>query len=229
MLIFPNSGNMDSTNKEDISGTTVVSDNYSDSIDEYTSLLSTSASPSISDNSLQNIVGENHDDSESQNLTNDPDFTKRRSLISHIKKNIFVITITFCLLFISMDGLDSLQSSLNHQQGIGVITSCIVFSVNLLTSLFLPKFIIHKLGHRWTMALSSLGHLPWMASNGYAVWATMVPASVIIGVCSTLLWTSQAVYFTEAATLYSKISGEKQDIILSKFFGFFYLMQPICK
>ena len=128
-----------------------------------------------------------------------------------------------------MDGLDSLQSSLNHQQGIGVITSCIVFSVNLLTSLFLPKFIIHKLGHRWTMALSSLGHLPWMASNGYAVWATMVPASVIIGVCSTLLWTSQAVYFTEAATLYSKISGEKQDIILSKFFGFFYLMQPICK
>ena len=86
MLIFPNSGNMDSTNKEDISGTTVVSDNYSDSIDEYTSLLSTSASPSISDNSLQNIVGENHDDSESQNLTNDPDFTKRRSLISHIKK-----------------------------------------------------------------------------------------------------------------------------------------------
>ena len=38
-----------------------------------------------------------------------------------------------------------------------------------------------------------------MAANGYAVWATMVTTSIIVGLAAAPLWTAQCSYFTLVA------------------------------
>ncbi|KAI0227956.1 hypothetical protein LSAT2_021555 [Lamellibrachia satsuma] len=61
-----------------------------------------------------------------------------------------------------------------------------------------------------------------MAANGYAVWATMVPASIIVGLAAAPLWTAQCSYFTKIARRYSQLADVPEDAVLSRFFGIFF-------
>jgi hypothetical protein len=84
------------------------------------------------------------------------------------------------------------------------------------------------LGHKWAMTVSFGGHFLWMLANGYAVWATMIPASILVGLCEAPLWTSQMSYLTLAAVRYAALSGEKEDAVMTRFFGIFFTFFQLC-
>lgn len=69
------------------------------------------------------------------------------------------------------------------------------------------------------MSLSLIGYILWMAANGYAVWATMLPASIVIGVCAATLWTAQGSYFTIVAIKYAEKTKQDSGAVISRFFG----------
>ena len=98
-----------------------------------------------------------------------------------IKKNFTVVSLTFLLTFTAFEGLGMLQSSLHKVEGIGVITQCLVYLFMVMSSLFLSNCVVSNIGYKWTMTSSLLAYISWTASNGYAVWATMVPSSIIVG------------------------------------------------
>ena len=56
----------------------------------------------------------------------------------------------------------------------------------------------------------------------------MTPASIIVGLCAAPLWTAQCSYFTLEAGRYSVLSKEKENDVLTRFFGIFFCFFQMC-
>jgi len=162
----------------------------------------------------------------SQSATDAEDLRKEKRKII---KNILLISLAFLFNFNAFQGLSRLQSSLHRVDGMGTITSSVLYGSLVLSCMFVPKMIIYAIGHRWTIAVSFSGYILWMAANGYAVWGTMITASILVGLCAAPLWTAQCSYFTIVAGRYAKISGEREEAIVTRFFGIFFMFFQFCK
>lgn len=153
----------------------------------------------------------------SKDAPQSPEMSERR-----IMKNVLVICFVFFLNFMAYSGMAMLQSSLHREEGMGVITSAIGWASLALGCLLLPKIVIRLLGHKWCMSIALIGYVLWMAANGYAVWATMIPASIIVGVSGAVLWTTQGAYFAVFAKHYARKTGQDPKEVTAFFFGILF-------
>ena len=144
-------------------------------------------------------------------------------------KNVILISIAFLLNFNAFQGLSRLQSSLQDEDGVGVATSAIVYGSLVISCMFSPKIMINFFGHKWTIAISFLGYIIWVASNGYPTWGTMIPSSIIVGVVAASLWTAQCSYFTLIGRKYAQLNNESVEATLSRFFGIFFMFFQMCE
>ena len=146
-----------------------------------------------------------------------------------IWKNIFLISLSFLMLFTSYGGLSRLQSSLHRDEGMGTISQAVLYSALVVSCLFVPKALITVIGHKWTIAVSMGCYVLWMAANGYAVWGTMIPTSILVGLGAAPLWTAQCAYFTKMGARYAKLNKEKDQDAITRFFGIFFMLFQFCK
>lgn len=172
---------------------------------------------------------ENHANGTVENMSVELTKEQIRSEKRRIIKNVVLISIAFLFNFNAFQGLSRLQSSLNRVEGLGVITSSIIYGVLMISCMFLPKLIINFIGHRWTIAICFWGYILYMAANGYAVWGTMVTAAILVGLCAAPLWTAQCSYFTISGARYAKINNEPEGAAVSRFFGIFFMFFQICE
>ena len=146
-----------------------------------------------------------------------------------IMKNVLLISIAFLCNFNAFQGLTRLQSSLNRVEGMGVITSSIIYASLVLSCMFVPKSIINLIGHKWTMTISFSGYILYMAANGYAVWGTLTTAAILVGLCAAPLWTAQCSYFTIIGQRYARLNKESETSVVSRFFGIFFMFFQTCE
>lgn len=140
-----------------------------------------------------------------------------------ILKNLVVVSVGFMFLFTSFQSLTNLQSSLNKEDGLGTGGLSIVYGALIISCMFVPSFTIAHLGCKWTVALSMVCYIVYMAANFYAVWGLMAPASVIVGLGAAPLWSAKCTYLTQTGVWYSQITGTTEDAIINRFFGFFFM------
>lgn len=145
-------------------------------------------------------------------------FSRRR-----IIKNVILLGFAFLLNTTPIIGLSRLQSSLHRVEGLGVIALSVLYGSLVISSVFLPELLISGIGHKWTTVICFIGYILWIPANGYAVWATMIPASIIVGLCSAPVWASQLSYITIIAGQYSKLSCETRDAVITRFMGIFFM------
>ena len=105
-------------------------------------------------------------------------------------KNLLVISVAFMLNFVGFGGLSRLQSSIHKEEGLGVTCTSILYLSMAMASLLLHKLVVTYIGHKLCINLSFLAFLIWTVYNGHVTWYTMVPASVILGVATSILWKS---------------------------------------
>lgn len=84
-----------------------------------------------------------------------------------IFKNLLAFDVVFFLIFSAVNGVLSVQSVLNQEQGLGVLSSLVGFSVQLAVCLVIPQFISELFGFKWTLAISVLFYTLYIASNIY--------------------------------------------------------------
>lgn len=154
-----------------------------------------------------------------------PDDISKRGII----KNVIVLSISFVLMFAAYASLSALQSSLHLQQGMGVINQAVLYAVMAVSCLLLPKIVIRAIGHKWSMTISLVGYVLWMGANGYGVWATMLPASIVAGMSAAVLWTTQGSYFSILAKHYAVKTKQEPGAVTSLFFGVFVAFFAFCK
>ncbi|KAM7440260.1 hypothetical protein ABFA07_010486 [Porites harrisoni] len=159
-------------------------------------------------------------DEEDDKITPDEQKKEKRK----ITKNVFVISFGFLFLFTAFQSLQNLQSSLNKDEGLGLASLCVIYAALILSCIFVPPFVIGRLGCKWTLVLSMTGYVLYTVSNYYARWGTLIPASIIIGMCAAPLWSSKCAYLTTTGIRYSQLNRETQDAVVTRYFGIFFLI-----
>ncbi|XP_026701439.1 protein unc-93 homolog A isoform X2 [Athene cunicularia] len=139
-------------------------------------------------------------------------------------KNVLVISFGFLLLFTAYGGLQSLQSSLHSEGGLGVASLSVLYAALILSSMFLPPILIKKLGCKWTIAGSMCCYVAFSLGNFYASWYTLIPTSVILGLGGAPLWSAKCTYLTIAGNSYAEKAGKNGKDIINQYFGVFFLI-----
>ncbi|XP_004935588.2 protein unc-93 homolog A [Gallus gallus] len=139
-------------------------------------------------------------------------------------KNVLVIAFGFLLLFTAYGGLQSLQSSLNSEEGLGVASLSVLYAALIVSSMFLPPILIKKLGCKWTIAGSMCCYIAFSLGNFYASWYTLIPTSVILGLGGAPLWSAKCTYLTIAGNSYAEKAGKIGKDIINQYFGVFFLI-----
>lgn len=166
----------------------------------------------------------------SKNLVSENDETmrispeERKKEKRKITKNVYVISFGFLFLFTAFQSLQNLQSSLNKDEGLGLASLSVIYGALILSCIFVPPFVIGRIGCKWTLVLSMTGYVLYTVSNYYAHWGTLIPASIIIGTCAAPLWSSKCAYLTTTGIRYSELSRETQDAVVTRYFGTFFLI-----
>lgn len=80
-------------------------------------------------------------------------------------KNAAVISISFMILFTSYQSMAALQSSINKDSGLGSLSLSVIYVALVVSSMFVPSFMIDKLKPKWTMVLSMLCYSFFIAAQ----------------------------------------------------------------
>ncbi|GFQ68748.1 UNC93-like protein [Trichonephila clavata] len=135
-------------------------------------------------------------------------FSQRRIL-----KNLIVLCTGVLLLFIAYDGLTMLQSTMNREQGIGVISQVVNNICFCISAVLFPKYVIKKIGRKATLVISMIMFLPYIASNFYPHWGTLIPSSICLGFGAALYWGTQAIYLNDLSVMYVNEALRKKNVV----------------
>ena len=97
-----------------------------------------------------------------------------------INKNLVVIGLSWMCLFTAFQSIANLQSSLNSQAGVGTASLSAIYITLVLSCLFLPSLMIKNLGLKWTIVLSQICYLMYIAANMLPRWYILIPGKILL-------------------------------------------------
>ena len=143
-------------------------------------------------------------------------------------KNVYGLSISVMLLFCAFQGLQSLQSSINSDGGLGLISLAILYVFFVIAGFVTPG-IVKILGTKFALMGGMICHFVYVASNYYPDWYTLIPSSILLGFASGPIWAAASVHLTEIAVRVAPILKESHQTLIGQFtsvlFLFFQLSQ----
>ncbi|KAK7115237.1 UNC93-like protein [Littorina saxatilis] len=140
-----------------------------------------------------------------------------------ILKNVLVVSTGFLFLFTAFQSMANLQTSLNKEDGVGAYSLSAIYLALIVSCIFLPKFLVARLGCKWTIPLCMIGYAAYMAANFYAVIWLMTIAAVILGIGAAPMWSAKCAYLTQLGVWFAKLTKQSEDAVINIFFGFFFM------
>lgn len=138
-----------------------------------------------------------------------------------IMKNILIISLAFLFLFTAFNSMANLQSSINQTNG--TVSLTIIYVALVVSCCFVPSLLIKKLKSKYTMALSMLAYSTYIAAQFYPSLATLAPSGILVGLAAAPLWSAKCTYLTKVGTKYAEVTGQNEEVIVTRFFGIFFL------
>ncbi|XP_062858490.1 protein unc-93 homolog A [Trichomycterus rosablanca] len=145
-------------------------------------------------------------------------------MISRNTKNVLVVSFGFLSLFTAYGGLQSLQSSLNTEAGMGVISLSVIYGTIILSSMFLPPIMIKNLGCKWTIFISMACYISYSFGNLFPGWPSLIATSAILGLGGSPLWSAKCTYLTISGNEQAERENKKGQDIINQYFGMFFLI-----
>ncbi|XP_067900740.1 protein unc-93 homolog A isoform X3 [Heterodontus francisci] len=144
--------------------------------------------------------------------------------IERSTRNILVVSFGFLLLFTAYGGLQSVQSSLNSSEGLGLASLSVIYAALILSSMFLPPLMIKYFGCKWTIVLSMCCYVTFSIGNFYPSWCTLIPTAVILGLGGAPLWSAKCTYLTTCGYRYANKHNKIAENVVNHYFGIFFLI-----
>lgn len=141
-------------------------------------------------------------------------------LVNQSRKNLFVLSSGFVLVFTAFRAIQNLESTLNQPSRLGVIAMALVHGT-MSASCVLSPIIVRRLSSKWTMVIGLTFYMFWVAANFYPVGYTLIPASIGVGFGQSLVWGAQVSYIGRLAADQSSASKETKQSTLFRCKGFF--------
>ncbi|XP_026146433.1 protein unc-93 homolog A [Carassius auratus] len=147
-----------------------------------------------------------------------------KKIMSRTSKNVLVVSFGFLLLFTAYGGLQSLQSSLNAENGMGVISLSVIYGAIILSSMFLPPIMIKNLGCKWTIVLSMGCYVAYSFGNLAPGWPSLMTTSAILGMGGSPLWSAKCTYLTISGNRRGQKINKKGQDLINQYFGIFFFI-----
>lgn len=142
----------------------------------------------------------------------------------NIIKNVVTMSFGFLLLFTAFQSVSNLQSSINSVQGLGTFTMATIYIALVLSCMFVPPLMIRKLSLKHTLVVSMAMYVFYFVANFYPTWATLMPASILMGLGGAPLWTAKCAYLNTVAKDYAAQTSQKPGDVVTRFFGLFFMI-----
>lgn len=137
-------------------------------------------------------------------------------------RNVMMVSVSAMFLHSAVYGLRNLQSSINTEAGIGVISLAALFLMFLVGS-FVSPFIVRRFPPRTCLIIATFGHMFNIVANYYPRFYTLTPAAALNGFSSAVFWNAVSSYITEIG-IHESISKRKpMSEIVGLYFGIFSL------
>ena len=82
-----------------------------------------------------------------------------------IWKNVFILSLGFLLNFTAFRTICNLQSTMNSDEGLGTSSLAMISASFIFSCLFLPPFVIGRLGFKWTLVIGPFCYGSYMGAN----------------------------------------------------------------
>lgn len=137
-------------------------------------------------------------------------------------KNLLILSTSIAFLHVAVYGLRNLQSSINSENGLGVFSLASFSGAFMFGSLVSP-FVVQRYRPKLCLNVSCFGHFIYVVANYFPIFYVIIPASVIQGLSSALLWNALCTYITEIGLDEAFVKGKDSSSVLSRYFGIFFL------
>lgn len=71
--------------------------------------------------------------------------------------------------------------------------------------------------------------MPFIASQFYPKFYTMIPAGLLVGLGGGPLWCAKCTYLTVVAEAYATVSDIAADVLVTRFFGLFFMFYQMAQ
>lgn len=119
-----------------------------------------------------------------------------------IIKNLVVVSLATLFILGSDDLSLTFQSTMNRAKSVGIVSVAIQFAFSLVSSFFLPKYLVLKYGSKKIMILSIILFMPFLVANYYPLYPLMLLTSPLTGIGYSLFWGSFDPYINNLSSLY---------------------------
>lgn len=92
------------------------------------------------------------------------DHTKLSKFI--IWKNYLLICFSVWFFYTAVNGVGGIQSTVNKEGGLGLASSCVVYSVFGLSGIMVPQVLMNLIKFKWTITLGFFLQLFYIGLNG---------------------------------------------------------------
>ncbi|BFZ13015.1 hypothetical protein BsWGS_16054 [Bradybaena similaris] len=170
--------------------------------------------------SLNNIAAK-HCTSSTQDVNTASNFHVIRS--ARHRQNVVALSISITLLFVAMGSVRNLQSSLNQEGGVGIISMAVSFAGYMLGSIF-SSSIVQSFQPQKCIVVSLIPNLFYVVANIYPTMWLMTTVSLIQGISLAIIWNAMSTYITFLSRGYALKKNEDFEKASSNFFGLFCLI-----
>ncbi|KHJ87642.1 hypothetical protein OESDEN_12579 [Oesophagostomum dentatum] len=109
---------------------------------------------------------------------------KVNKVMHKIKANLLIISLAFLFLFSAFNGLSNLQTTVNNE--LGADSLAVLYLSLAISSLFVPSYMINRLGCKLTLITAMGIFVFYMAVNIRPSYPSLIPASILAGMAGKL-------------------------------------------
>ncbi|XP_028758224.1 UNC93-like protein 3 [Neltuma alba] len=136
-------------------------------------------------------------------------------------RDVHILSVAFLLIFLAYGAAQNLQSTLNTEQDLGTTSLGILYTSLTFFSL-VASLVVRVLGSKNALVLGTTGYLLYIAANLMPNWFTMIPASLYLGFCASIIWVGQGTYLTLTARSYARAYDLHEGAVIGDFNGEFW-------
>ncbi|KAM7263246.1 hypothetical protein ACFE04_000929 [Oxalis oulophora] len=138
-------------------------------------------------------------------------------------RDIHILSISFVLIFLSFGAAQNLETTLNTVENLG--TTCLgILYLSFTIFSIVAGVVVRTIGSKKALVLGTSGYWFFVAANLIPSWYTMIPASIYIGFCASIIWVGQGTYLTSSAQSHARENKLHEGTVIGHFNGEFWAM-----
>lgn len=114
----------------------------------------------------------------------------------------------YFLISVSYSGLETLQSTVNAQQGLGTTSIGVLYAALIASSLLVSPTVVDRLRTKRTLYVFWSANAVFAVANAFPRWETLVPASAFVGVTMAFGNIVYGLYVTGLADQLNPVIGQ---------------------